>query len=291
MLLLTATTDKIQVITSAATNVDVHVSYMDASNAVPPVVQGDTMGRTNTAITTAATTDILAAPAASEIRNVKYVNIRNKSTSTSNDVTVQFNQNGTLFELVKQTLLPGATLEFVEGVGWYVLASSSPALKNNSTSTVSAGFATDTYLAGSFIAFGSGAPIAGTTYRCIFDMTKTAAGTATPVITVRTGTAGTTADTSRATPTFGAGTAAAATGFFEVVCTFRSVGSGTAAVLVVNSSLRDLATTGLSSTIKATSAVSAGFDSTTASLGIGLSFNGGASFSGTCNLVRAELVI
>jgi hypothetical protein len=123
MLLLTATTDKIQVITSAAVTVDVHTSFMDASNANPPVVQGDTMGRLNTAITTATTTDIVVAPAASEIRNVKTINIRNKHASTATDVTVQFNQNATLFELVKVTLLAGQTLEYVEGVGWFVVQS------------------------------------------------------------------------------------------------------------------------------------------------------------------------
>lgn len=123
MLLLTATTDKIQVITSAAVTVDVHTSFVDASNAVPPVVQGDTMGRLNTAITTATTTDIVPAPASSEIRNVKTINIRNKHASTAVDVTVQFNQNATLFELAKVTLLAGQTLSYVEGVGWYVLQS------------------------------------------------------------------------------------------------------------------------------------------------------------------------
>lgn len=123
MILLTATTDKIQVITSAAVTVDVHVSFMDASNAVPPVVQGDTMGRLNTAITTATTTDICAAPASNDVRNVKTINIRNKHASTATDVTVQFNQNATLFELFKVTLLAGQTCEYVEGIGWYVVTS------------------------------------------------------------------------------------------------------------------------------------------------------------------------
>jgi len=122
MLLLTATTDKIQLVTSAATNVDVHASFVDASNANPPVIQGDSMGRLNTAISTATTTDIVVAPGSGDVRNVKMLSIRNKSTSTSNDVSVVFDQNGTDFELVKVTLPAGATLEFVEGVGFYVLA-------------------------------------------------------------------------------------------------------------------------------------------------------------------------
>ena len=121
MIQLAATTDKLQLTTSAATDIDVHVSFMDASMDNPPVVQGDTSSRQNTAITTAATTDILAAPAASTLRNTKTINVRNKSSSTSNDVTVIFDQNGTDFELIKVTLLAGQTLEYVEGVGWYVV--------------------------------------------------------------------------------------------------------------------------------------------------------------------------
>lgn len=122
MLLLTATTDKIQVITGQAVTVDVHASYVDASNANPPVVQGDTMGRQNTAISTATTTDIVAAPGSNDVRNVKTIHIRNKSASSSVDVTVQFNQNATLFELFKATLKTGEHLEYVEGIGFFVVA-------------------------------------------------------------------------------------------------------------------------------------------------------------------------
>jgi len=125
MILLTATTDKVQLITSAAVAIDVHASYMDASNADPPVVKGSTSGRQNTAINSAgATTDIVAAPAASTVRNVKGITARNKDATTACDVTVQFNQNATLFELFKVTLLAGETLEFVEGVGFFVVKSS-----------------------------------------------------------------------------------------------------------------------------------------------------------------------
>jgi len=123
VILLTATTDLISVITSAATAIDVNVSFMDMTTADPPVVKGSTSGRTNTAIPTATTTTIMAAPASSTVRNMKSASIRNKSATTSNDITVQFNQNGTLFEIIKVTLPAGATLEFIEGVGWYVLKS------------------------------------------------------------------------------------------------------------------------------------------------------------------------
>lgn len=122
MILLTATTDKLQVITSAAVAVDVHASFMDMTTADPPVVKGSTSGRQNTAISTATTSDIVSAPAGSTVRSVRTINIRNKNASTSVDVTVQFNQNTVLFELHKVTLRAGEALEYIEGVGFFTLA-------------------------------------------------------------------------------------------------------------------------------------------------------------------------
>jgi hypothetical protein len=129
MLLLNVTTDKIQVITGQAVTVDVHSSFIDqTNNADPPVIKGTTSGRLNTAITTATTTDIVAAPAASTMRNVKTINIRNKHASASVDITVQFNQNATLFELHKVTLIAGACLQYIEGIGWFVVQPLAPTI-------------------------------------------------------------------------------------------------------------------------------------------------------------------
>ena len=121
MLLLAATTDKLQLVTSVAADVDVHVSYVDASNTTLVPSGG---GKQNTAITTASTTDILAVPGANTLRNVKTINIRNKDTVDTTDVAVVFNQNATLFELFKATLKAGETLNYVEGVGWFTYQSS-----------------------------------------------------------------------------------------------------------------------------------------------------------------------
>jgi len=117
VILLTATTDKLQLITSAPGDLDVHCSYADYSSGF--AISG--LGRQNTNITTATTTDILAAPGASTTRNLKQMTCRN-TMSTSNDVTVQYNQNATLFERHKVTLAGGEMLEFVEGVGFFVAA-------------------------------------------------------------------------------------------------------------------------------------------------------------------------
>lgn len=114
MLNLIATTDKLQVITSGTANIDVHASGVDYVQSP----ESATPWKQNTGISTAATTDVVAAPGASTFRNVKFIQIRNRHASASNDVTVQFNQNTTLFELLKATLLAGEELVFHEGA-WY----------------------------------------------------------------------------------------------------------------------------------------------------------------------------
>lgn len=123
MLLLAATTDKFSVITSAATACSVHVSYVDIV-ASSGAWKG--AGNQNTAISTATTTDVLSAPASGDVRNAKTINIRNKDAATSNTITFQFNANGTLYELHKVTLAAGEALEYIEGVGFFVLGAANP---------------------------------------------------------------------------------------------------------------------------------------------------------------------
>ena len=113
MLLLVATTDKLQIVTGAAAAIDVHASWSD--NAAGAI----TYGKTNTAITTATTTDVVAAPGASTVRNVKTLHIRNKDASVASDVTVVYDQNGSDFEIRKETLQPGEHLDYIEGIGWF----------------------------------------------------------------------------------------------------------------------------------------------------------------------------
>jgi len=166
-------------------------------------------------------------------------------------------------------------------------------LSNASVATVSAGYAADTYLAGSAITIPTaGGWQVGTTYQCGFDMVKTAAGTAAFTLALRIGTLGTTGDTAVLIPAFAAGTAAIDSGWFEVFVVFRTVGSGTSAVVsMVTTCSHHLAATGLISTGASgfgyLTNVSGGFNSTTQTI-IGLSINGGASFSGTNTLVQAS---
>jgi len=120
MINLALTTDKLSLISSSAATLDVHVSYVEASSSTFAV---NGIGKQNTAISSATTTDILGVPGASTIRNCKTINIRNKDSSLSCTVTVQFNANGTLYELHKAVVAAGECLEYVEGIGWFLVTS------------------------------------------------------------------------------------------------------------------------------------------------------------------------
>lgn len=121
MILLSATTDKMQVITGAASDIDVVAAYIDRDQSSFAVGLAD---RQLTTITTATTTDVVAAPSSGKTRNIKQLTIRNAHASVACDVTVQFNANATLYELHKVSLQPGEMLQFVEGVGFVLLAAS-----------------------------------------------------------------------------------------------------------------------------------------------------------------------
>lgn len=168
-----------------------------------------------------------------------------------------------------------------------------PVPSNASTGTVSAGYASDTYLAGSSIFIPAGQWKVGTQYQCIFDMVKTNVGTAAFTINVRMGTAGAIGDPSVLQLAFAVGTGAVDTGIFTLNVNFRTVGSGTAAVIQgIVMCNHHLAATGLITTGASGTGIilgtSGGFNSTTQTA-IGISVNGGASFSGTNTQVITQL--
>lgn len=114
MILLTSTSDLIQAVTSSTANIDVHASWVDnASGAITP-------GRTNTAISSAATTTIVGSPGASAQRAVKVLSLRNRHATTSCDVTVKHTDGTTAPELIKCTLLAGEELHYTPAEGFRV---------------------------------------------------------------------------------------------------------------------------------------------------------------------------
>jgi hypothetical protein len=291
-LLLVNTTDKIQLITGSAANVDVVATYMDTSTASPPVVQG-AAGRQLSNITTATTADIVAVPSSGFQRGVKNIYIRNKHASQATDVTVVYNAGGTQYEMYKCNLAPGESLVHQEGIGFFepnYVASPTGTITNFATAASAAGFAADTYVAGSPLSLaGMGAPTVGRKYRWRLVISKTAVGIAAPVVTVRVGTAGATTDTARLTFTWAAGTAAIDRGEMEVEALFTFVGAGTSAILRGKANwVTNLAAAGLTTSVKSLQVTSGGFDSTLASQTIGLSYNGGTSAVHTIEYVSGD---
>lgn len=126
MLLLASTSDLLRVLTSAAIATDVHASWADLLGTTV------TPGRTNTPISTATTTTVVASPASTAYRTVKTLTIRNRHASTSQDVTVIHTDGTNAMELIKVTLLAGDCLHYHESAGFWVTDSQGRTKQNSS---------------------------------------------------------------------------------------------------------------------------------------------------------------
>lgn len=163
-----------------------------------------------------------------------------------------------------------------------------PVLYAQSLAAQGPGFAADTYLAGSGIALPAARLRPGTRYVLSFDATKTLAGIAAPVLTLRLG-AGAAGDASLGQMNFPAQTLAVDDGRFSLEVTFRSVGSA-AVVQAVAALTHSLATTGLANVPGPVRRLtSAPFNASTDNLVLGVSLNAGALAAWTVSLVQARL--
>lgn len=112
-ILLTATTDSLELETSAAVNTDYRCSFADHTTTA------FTPGSSHGQITTATTTTIIAAPAASTQRQVKVCSIYNRSTSTAQTITFKFDTSATERHLYRATLGSLESAQFHEGRGFF----------------------------------------------------------------------------------------------------------------------------------------------------------------------------
>lgn len=283
MLLLVSTSDKIQVVTGVAAAVDVHASYVDYDGTTV------TPGRKNTAISTAATTDVVASPASSTNRSVKALTIRNKD-AVAVAVTVKHTDGSITVELCKVTLHPEQTLVYLDGAGFFVPGDPGVRAASYSTSDQAVGASATDYLAGSAIAIAADHLIkVGTVFRWRVGLTKTAAGTLACSFDVRFGTAGTTSDTSRANFSTGTQTGAVDAAWVEIHATVRGPIGASCVVEFIFTLWHNLTTTGFSNAQNALVArASATFDVTTAGLIVGLSLTTAASYAITVQTVMGE---
>lgn len=115
MLLLTSTSDKIQLITSSTAPLKAHATYVDNhSGSITP-------GRANVAIASIATTDLVGSPASGDQRNVQTMLVRNSDASVTNTVTVRHTDGTTPVDVFQTALGPGETLQYLDGVGFQVI--------------------------------------------------------------------------------------------------------------------------------------------------------------------------
>lgn len=122
---LRGSTQKVQLTTGSAGSVRVAASYTDAPQALTSssTINPDASPLI-AAITTAATTDIVAAPAASTTRNVKSVEAYNDSVTVSNLLTFQVTDGTNTAIIWSATLLPLESVIFDETGQWTLYDSS-----------------------------------------------------------------------------------------------------------------------------------------------------------------------
>jgi hypothetical protein len=117
MIILTNTTDKIQVILGGSTTTNqlrCFASYRDTTTSSITPLRNVLNTNNATAV------DLVAAPASSTQRIVDYLSVFNSDTANQT-VTIQFDDNGTDYELFVATLAPGEKIEFQEGLGFKVM--------------------------------------------------------------------------------------------------------------------------------------------------------------------------
>lgn len=295
MILLTSTSDLLQVVTTATGTgtCDVHASYVDlASGSV-------TASRANTRISTPTTTTVVGSPAASTTRNVKQLNIGNNHASLPNTITLQHTDGTNVVVIEVVTLAAMERMSYAEGIGIRVfdalgrekLQTAKAPTEQSTMLTDQTTGAVDVYITGSDFPI-AGRIQAGSVIRWTMTATKSAAGVAAPIWNIRFGTAGAIADTARCTMTGAAQTGVADTARIEISATIRTYSSSG----IVQGTMGGdhlLATTGFSVGGFANQALSSAFDLTVAGLKAGISVNPGTSAAWTfktCNIEGLNLL-
>jgi hypothetical protein len=114
MFALKSTNEILQLLTTSTAGIDISITWLDMDGTT-----GVTKSTTETKITTATSTTVLAAPASGVVRSIESVYIRNIHASTSNTVTVIKDVGGTGYYLTASIiLLAGEVIEYNNSNGW-----------------------------------------------------------------------------------------------------------------------------------------------------------------------------
>ena len=130
MITLDATTKTLELVLGAAiatTQPDYTTAFADQTTTTFTPGASDGTGNSTTNVT------IVAAPAASTQRQVKFVSVTNKDTAAIT-VSINYNNNGTRRLIYKASLAIGYTLTYTSGDGWRVWTTAGALLTSADTS-------------------------------------------------------------------------------------------------------------------------------------------------------------
>lgn len=119
MIILTATTDSIQIVlgqTVTTSQMQCYASFRDTTSSTITPSSRVVVTNNTTAV------DIVQAPGSSTQRIIDFLSVHNVDT-VQNDVTIRFNDNGTTYILFKNRLGVGDKIEYHEGKGFRVINS------------------------------------------------------------------------------------------------------------------------------------------------------------------------
>lgn len=117
MIVLSATTDKIQIVLSgnvATSQLNCVASWRDIT-ATPTYVAGRSVANSNNTTDV----DLVASPAASTQRVIDLICITNTDTAAAT-VTIKYDANGTDYRLYRATVEAGGTIVYTDDDGWSV---------------------------------------------------------------------------------------------------------------------------------------------------------------------------
>lgn len=116
MIILSNPNETIKLVTTTNASIDYNVSYADITST--SFFAGSSQGN----ISSATTTTLIPAPTDGTTRQTKIITIRNKSITTSGEVTLYKDVSGTAYYLPTVYLVPGDTLSYFDGTGFKVFA-------------------------------------------------------------------------------------------------------------------------------------------------------------------------
>lgn len=116
MIILNASNDSLEIVTSAAGKIEYVIAYADHTSS------GVSISNALGTITTATTTTVVSAPAAGTTRQIRGIMIANTSASTNNTLTVQIDTSGTNKKVMSFLLEYGENAQYTDGAGWKTIS-------------------------------------------------------------------------------------------------------------------------------------------------------------------------